>query len=142
MKKRIVATSLALVLLTGTGVPALGARTGFSDVPGGYWAGEAIREMAGKGVITGDQTGTFRPGQNVTNAQFAVILARAFYPEEARAYESEGCGGPAPWYWASAAALRDHGVLQSTSMGEDEGWPKLECDGAPVTRYEIGRAHV
>lgn len=139
MKKRIVATSLALVLLTGTGVPALGARTGFSDVPGGYWAGEAIREMAGKGVITGYQNGTFRPGQNVTNAQFAVILARAFYPEEARAYESEGCGGPAPWYWASAAALRDHGVLQGTSMGEDGGWPKLECDGAPVTRYEMAQ---
>lgn len=139
MRKRIVAASLALVLLTGTAVPALGARTGFSDVPAEYWAGEAIREAAGKGVVTGYQNGTFRPGRNVTNAQFAVILARAFYPKEAKAYQDQGFGSPAPWYWASAAALRDHGVLQGTAMGEDEGWPKLECDGASVTRYEMAQ---
>lgn len=139
MRKRIVASSLTLVLMIGAAVPALGARTGFSDVPAGYWAGEAIREVADKGVITGYQNGTFRPGQSVTNAQLAVILARAFYPEEARAYESEGYGGPAPWYWASAAALRDHGVLRGTDMDEDGGWPRLECDGASVTRYEMAQ---
>lgn len=139
MKKRIIAASLTLALLMGTAVPALGARTGFSDVPTGYWAGEAIREMAGKGVITGYQNGAFRPGQSVTNAQMAVILARAFYPEEAKAYEEQGFGSPAPWYWASAAALRDHGVLQGTAMGEDEGWPNLKCGGASVTRYETAQ---
>lgn len=139
MKKRIISASLALVLLMGTAVPALGARTGFSDVPGGYWAGEAIRETADQGVITGYPNGTFRPGQKVTNAQFAVILARAFYPEEVKAYTDQGYGGPAPWYWASMAALRDHDVLRDTAMGEDEGWPKLKCDGASVTRYEMAQ---
>lgn len=139
MKKRIVATSLVLVLLTGTAVPALGAQSGFSDVPAGYWAGDVIREVAGKGVVTGYQNGTFRPGRHVTNAQFAVILARAFYPEEAQAYESQGCGGPAPWYWSSAAALRDHDILRGTDMGADEGWPKLKCDSVPVTRYEMAQ---
>lgn len=139
MKKRIISVSLALVLLMGTAVPALGARTGFSDVPAGYWAGEAIRETAAQGVVSGYPDGTFRPGQKVTNAQFAVILARAFYPEEVRAYADRGYGSPAPWYWASVAALRDHDVLRDTAMGEDEGWPKLKCDGVSVTRYEMAQ---
>ena len=85
MKKRIVALLLTIVLLLGTAVSASAASTGFSDIPAGYWAGEAIRREAGKAIVSGYQDGTFRPAQKVTNAQFAVLLARA-----RRAYASRG----------------------------------------------------
>lgn len=139
MKKRILTLLLTLVLLVGTAVPASAAGTGFSDVPAGYWAGEAIQSVAGKGIVSGYQDGTFRPGQKVTNAQFAVLLARAFYPKEAKAYEDQGCGGPAPWYWPSMAALRDHDILKGTVMGGDAGWPELSCDGDYVSRYDMAQ---
>ena len=139
MKKRIITLLLTLVLLVGTAVPALAAGTGFSDLPAGYWAGEAIRNVAGKGIVSGYQDGTFRPGQKVTNAQFAVILARAFYPKDVEAYENKGYGGSAPWYWSSMAALRDRGILKGTAMGRDAGWPELKCDGDYVTRYDMAQ---
>lgn len=139
MKKRIIAVLLIVVLAMGTAVPAAAAGTGFSDLPAGYWAGEAIRNVAGKGVVSGYKDGSFRPELKVTNAQFAVLLARAFYPSEAKAYEEKGYGGPAPWYWASMTALRDHRILNGTAMGRDTGWPELHCDGDYVTRYDMAQ---
>ena len=121
MKKGIITLLLTVVLLLGTSAAASAASTGFSDIPAGYWAGEAIRNVAGKNIVSGYQDGTFRPGQKVSNAQFAVLLARAFYPKEAAAYEDQGYGGSAPWYWASMAALRDHDILKGTAMGRDTG---------------------
>lgn len=139
MKKRISALVLTTILLVGTAIPALAAGTVFSDVPSGFWAGEAIRTMAERNIVSGYENGSFRPGQKVTNAQFAVMLARAFYPTEAKAYAEEGYGDSAPWYWSSMAALRDHGVLNGTAMGGDGGWPVLQCDGDFVTRYDMAQ---
>lgn len=139
MKKRIITLLLTLVLLVGTAVSASAAGTGFSDLPVGYWAGDAIRSVAGKGIVSGYQDGTFRPGQKVTNVQFAVLLARAFFPKEAKAYEDQGYSGSAPWYWSSMAALRDHDILKGTAMGRDAGWPELSCDGDYVTRYDMAQ---
>lgn len=139
MKKRITVLLLMFVLAVGTAVSASAAGTGFSDVPAGYWAGEAIRNVAAKGIVSGYQDGTFRPAQRVTNAQFAVLLARSFYPDGAKAYEERGYGGTAPWYWASMSALRDHNILKGTAMGEDTGWPELTCDGDYVTRYDMAQ---
>lgn len=139
MKKRIIAVLLTFVLAVGTAVSASAAGTGFSDVPAGYWAGEAIRNVTGKGIVSGYKDGTFRPAQRVTYAQFAVLLARSFYPDEVKAYEDQGYGSPAPWYWASMAALRDHKILDGTAMGRDTGWPELSCDGDYVTRYDMAQ---
>ncbi len=139
MKKGIITLLLTVVLLLGTSAAASAASTGFSDIPAGYWAGEAIRNVAGKNIVSGYQDGTFRPGQKVSNAQFAVLLARAFYPKEAAAYEDQGYGGSPPWYWASMAALRDHDILKGTAMGRDTGWPELGCDGDYVTRYDMAQ---
>lgn len=139
MKKRSLTLLLTLVLLMGTAVSASAAETGFSDLPAGYWAGEAIRNVAGKNIVSGYQDGTFRPGQKVTYGQFAVLLARAFYPKEVRAYEDQGYGGAAPWYWSSVAALRDHDALKGTAMGRDTGWPELKCGGDDVTRFDMAQ---
>lgn len=139
MKKRSLMLLLTLVLLAGTVVPVSAAGTGFSDLPAGHWAGESIRNVAGKNIVSGYQDGTFRPTQKVTNAQFVVLLARAFFPKETKAYEDQGYGAPAPWYWASMAALRDHNVLRGTAMGRDTGWPELGCDKDYVTRYDMAQ---
>ena len=139
MKKRAVAASLTAVLAMGTAVPALASAKGFSDVPAGHWAAEPIQAAAVRNVASGYRDGSFRPGQNVTNAQFAVMLARAFYPAEVQAYEEQGYPGPAPWYWPGMEALRAHGVLEGTAMGSDGGWPVLGCAGGYVTRYDMAQ---
>lgn len=48
----------------------------FSDVPADAWYRENVLILAGMGVITGRADGTFAPAQNITRAEFAVMLVR------------------------------------------------------------------
>ena len=78
--KKLVSLFLVLVLSLGLCVPTLAA--GFSDVPAGHYAASAIDTCVSKGIASGYSDGTFKPGDTVTRAQFCVMLARAFYPED------------------------------------------------------------
>lgn len=52
----------------------------FSDVPNDHWAYATIQWAVDQGIVTGYEDGTFRPNQVVTEAEFLVMLMRA-YPE-------------------------------------------------------------
>lgn len=99
--KKTAAFLLTLALWAGLAVPALAA--GFSDVPPGHYAAEAIESCVAKGVASGYADGTFRPDQPVTNAQFAVMMARAFFPEDLAEFQAQAEGKP--WYWAGCKAV-------------------------------------
>ncbi|WP_187434500.1 S-layer homology domain-containing protein [Paenibacillus methanolicus] len=47
----------------------------------GHWAEAAIKQAIGEGIVKGYQDGTFRPGQTVTRAEFAVMLMNALQPQ-------------------------------------------------------------
>jgi uncharacterized membrane protein YgcG len=55
--------------------PDIGER--FTDLAGFDWARDAINELAEKGVITG-RGERFAPGENITRADFVLLLTRAF----------------------------------------------------------------
>lgn len=48
----------------------------FTDLDNFEWAREAIENIARKGIIKGDGKGHFRPGENITRADFVLILYR------------------------------------------------------------------
>ncbi len=50
----------------------------FSDVPVGYWADKWIERLAAEGVTSGCGAGIYCPDAEVTRAQMAVFLVRAF----------------------------------------------------------------
>jgi len=50
----------------------------FPDVPEGFWAGTAIEECVGHGVVQGYNDGYYRPDWTVTRDQMAVFVTRAF----------------------------------------------------------------
>ena len=55
------------------------AATGvFSDVPLGYWADKWIEQLAVEGVTFGCGVGIYCPDADVTRAQMAVFLVKAF----------------------------------------------------------------
>ncbi|HUE99837.1 MAG TPA: choice-of-anchor Q domain-containing protein [Anaerolineales bacterium] len=58
--------------------PAVGASTGFGDVPATYWAGAWIKQLVAEGITAGCGTGTYCPEDSVTRAQMAVFLVRTF----------------------------------------------------------------
>ena len=72
--KQLTALLLALALCLSLSAPALAAGTGFSDVPAGHWAYDAIHYVAGKGIASGYADGTFRPNNPITRGQMAKIL--------------------------------------------------------------------
>lgn len=52
------------------------SKISFSDISG-HWAETAIRKAADLGIVEGYTDGTYKPGANVTRAEFAAMLARA-----------------------------------------------------------------
>ncbi|MBQ4545068.1 MAG: S-layer homology domain-containing protein [Oscillospiraceae bacterium] len=61
----------------GEGVPALPSK-GFTDLASHAWAADAINELAEAGIIKGTSETTFSPANNITRADFALLLVRAF----------------------------------------------------------------
>lgn len=53
------------------------ASTSFKDVGSNHWAKKEIDYLVDLKIITGYSNGTFKPNENVTNAQVAIMLARA-----------------------------------------------------------------
>lgn len=131
--KKLTALFLALALCLS--VPAHAAGTSFSDVPAGHWAYAAIHSAAGKEIISGYSDGTFRPTRPLTNAQFAVMLSRAFYPEEAGVLKIQT--QTRPWYWANLKALHNHHILTGTALAAETNWSKAA--GQDVSRYDVAQ---
>ena len=50
----------------------------FTDLGSHAWAEDAINELAEKGIIKGTSDTTFSPSANITRADFALLLVRAF----------------------------------------------------------------
>ncbi|MBQ6902352.1 MAG: S-layer homology domain-containing protein, partial [Oscillospiraceae bacterium] len=61
----------------GEGVPALPSK-GFTDLASHAWAADAINSLADEGIIKGTSETTFSPSANITRADFAILLVRAF----------------------------------------------------------------
>lgn len=127
---------LALALSLGLAVPAWAAE--FSDVPETHWARPFVDEVSEAGIMKGTGNGQFSPDGTVTAAEFAAMLARAFWPE---ALEENTAQTPAgsPWWAPAVQTVYQQGGFQSTSIDTDFSAP--EVDGtkvtAPLSRYDM-----
>lgn len=77
-------------------VEADGLSDGFTDVPPGHWAKDTLDWAVGLGIAKGYGDGTFRPDEPVTEAEFLVMMLRA-YPEVSLPRVEPG----AAWYEAA-----------------------------------------
>lgn len=53
-----------------------GKTTSFPDVDSAAWYGPAVEKLAGLGIITGYDDGTFRPASSITRAEFVAMASR------------------------------------------------------------------
>ncbi|MCF2660916.1 S-layer homology domain-containing protein [Pseudoflavonifractor phocaeensis] len=91
MKKKLISLALTAAMMVGimaSSAFAADVRT-FSDVPTDHWACSAIEEMASRGIVSGVGEGKFAPNGEVTTAQFATMMVRAFFPDELAANTKE-----------------------------------------------------
>ncbi|MFD2705675.1 S-layer homology domain-containing protein [Salibacterium lacus] len=68
---------------------------GFTDVDNGYWAAEEIQWAEQEGLIHGYEDGSFHPGDDMTEAQFSVMLTRYFDMETGTPSELQHWAQPA-----------------------------------------------
>lgn len=91
----------------------------FTDVPPGSWFEEDVCVARQRGVVNGYPDGSFKPASNITFAETAVVLARAFrLPLTA---------DQASWYAPAVAALAERHAIPETIEGYDR----------PITRGEM-----
>jgi hypothetical protein len=115
--------------------PAVGASTGFLDVPTTYWAAAWIKQLVAEGITTGCGSGNYCPGSPVTRDQMAVFLLRAKYgagysPPSVGA--STGFADVPTTYWAAAwiKQLVAEGITAGCGSGN-------YCPLSPVTRDQM-----
>jgi S-layer homology domain len=60
-----------------------GAQTGFSDVPPAHIYAEEVLFLKNMGIVSGYSDGTYKPGVTINRAEFAKIVIRAQYSQEA-----------------------------------------------------------
>lgn len=114
--QRVFSKLLAIVLLFALAPPPVfAADAAFPDVPPPYWAYTSIVNTLHRGVVNGYPDGSFRPADAITNAQFAAVLARAFYAEACHALE-DSFGA---WYGPCAAVLFQRDIMRGTGLDAD-----------------------
>lgn len=79
MKRKILATFLACMILIVCAVPVYGTNTkadigSFSDVPEGYWAYDAIKWMLDNNIVEGTGGGKFLPTYAVSRDEYAKMM--------------------------------------------------------------------
>ncbi|WP_159083095.1 MULTISPECIES: S-layer homology domain-containing protein [unclassified Lysinibacillus] len=131
-KTTVVALSVTAMSLGLVGANAEAANQNFKDVPKTHWAGSAIYETVSKGMVTGYSDNTFRPSNNVTRAEFAAFLSRAFDG----AFESNSTFSDVPsthWAYPSVNEAIALGIIDTKDYGK-----KFEPDKV-MTRAEIAK---
>ncbi len=99
LKRRFMTLLLtgAVLFLTSALQPLSAAAAGFKDVPASHWAYDAIARAAAESWVDGYSDGTFRPSQQVTEAEFLKLLLAAAVPGELTVRQA-GETWSAPYY--------------------------------------------
>ncbi|HHW03015.1 MAG TPA: S-layer homology domain-containing protein [Thermoanaerobacterales bacterium] len=93
-----------------------------------YWATEAIKWAAEKGIVKGYPDGTFKPTKSVTKAEFAAILARCVANTEKTKIDQRQEGK----HWAQSIYDElDRWDLPLKGYGYDK------VKDAPITRGDV-----
>ena len=85
----------------------------FTDLGNHAWASDAINSLADEGIIKGTSDSTYSPANNITRADFALLLVRAF---ELSSDNSENFSDvDANDYYAQELAIaRNTGIINGT----------------------------
>jgi hypothetical protein len=72
----------AIMIVRAAGISTEGVSSNFTDVPSSHAAYKFISAAYQAGIINGYSEGTFKPNANVTRAQIAIMVQRAFNVQE------------------------------------------------------------
>jgi hypothetical protein len=112
------------------GIASEEGEAGFADVAPGQWYYESITAAKAAGYISGYPDGTFKPNQNISRQEAAVVLARLLQLEQTTEDVSQFTDAAQIPAWSSAA------IAASAKAGLIKGYP----DGTFNATRSITRA--
>lgn len=113
----------AVMLMNVLKPQSTGAELTFADTAEiGSWASLAVAQAVEAGIVTGYGDGSFRPAANITRAELAVMIARAYgsnIETDASAPTGFADDGDIPvWAKGAVAAVRQLGIVQGRNDGQ------------------------
>ena len=90
----------------------------FYDLDGYDWAEQAINDLATKGIVAGDGSGKFYPGNNVTREEFVKMLIIGFGLRDYSATCDFDDVSESDWYYEFVAAANKLGIVKGMSETE------------------------
>ncbi len=105
----------------GTGTGTGTEEDGFIDLGNHGWAADDINALADAGIIKGTSARRFSPANNITRADFAILLVRAF--ELANENEENFADvNPSDYFAAELAIARNEGIVNG--IGDNKYNPR------------------
>ncbi len=93
----------------------------FTDLGAHAWAKDAINSLADEGIIKGTSENTFSPAANITRADFAILLVRAFKLESDNT-ENFSDVSDSDYFAKELAIARNEGIVGG--IGDNKYAPK------------------
>ncbi len=114
--KKILTVVLAIVMLMQTLiVPGIAADINeFTDFPVNSWSTEAMTAAVDNGLLVGTSETTIEPRKNLTRAEFAAIVTRAFGATEKADISNFKDVKSGDWFYDSVAKVVQMGVMNGT----------------------------
>lgn len=131
MNKLFLASTIAIASVAAVpGFTQAAEQTSFVDVPENHIFYKEITSLAGQGILSGYNDGTFLPSKNVSRAEAAKIIAVALN------LDTTSVNNPnfkdvstAAWYYPYVAVLAEKGIIQ--------GYNNNYSPDAPLTRGDM-----
>jgi hypothetical protein len=117
MKRKLAKTALVTGLVLSM-ASVVSAETSFKDFANFYWAKPAVDKLVAAEIITGYKDGTFKPGKQVSRAEFATMANKAFskYNEDAEVEFSDV--HKYQWFYHQVASARHAGYITGYPGGK------------------------
>jgi len=93
----------------------------FTDLGNHAWAADAINELADDGIVKGTTASTYSPANNITRADFALLLVRAFNLSSDNA-ENFADVSASDYFAAELAIARNTGIVNG--IGDNKYAPR------------------
>ncbi len=89
----------------------------FADFTRSHWAYTAVDYLRNKGIISGYTDGSFRPGNNITRAEFIKLVSVAFNINYDNAESDFKDVSGDEWFACFVAAAYQHGIVTGDENG-------------------------
>ena len=109
----------------------------FNDLDDADWAAEAIMELVEMGIVSGRDSNTFAPNENITRAEFVKLIIMAFYDLDSTATADYTDTSADDWFYPYVATAGKLRVANGTGDGSFGANEKITRQDMAVMVYRV-----